>query len=754
MLLGLLLFLPWAGNSDASAGPKTPTGQKGQGFVDVTAALGLNYTPRSSRSGESFRPGGRMAEAGGIALVDIDRDGRLELYISHGNEAEGRLFSYDGSRFATLPGNRGIGSAGIEVAGYFIDLDQDGHLDFLSIRPDGPQTFRNDGSGRFNSVPGLLGVPHQRNTHSMAAADYDNDGDLDLFFAHWFNRWNRFKPLSHYLWRNNGRGRYEDVSHIVPIRSGFALGSSIERELSFTATFADIDADGDPDILLASDFRTSQILRNDGGKGFTDIAGHVLTDENGMGAAVADFDRDGDLDWFVTSIHEPKRRSGHNSTGNRLYLNVGGAHQFADISRLAKVREGGWGWGACAADFDNDGHPDLFHTNGWFNETTDVSMHASAELDEFVDDRSRFFMSNRDGTFSEVASAFGIDHSGQGRGVVCADYDGDGRVDIFIANHGAAPTVYANRIENANHWLQIDLVGRHSNPKTVPARCRRTGGRPNAVGQRTSGGSSRRLVPGAGACDPSFRPWPRPAGDVHRSGVARTRQAGQPDRERRGGPAYCHPSTGRHSNPQGVGARVVVRTRSGSELQEVRLGGSYLAQGPATLHFGLGRDRLATSIEVAWPGPGKQVSRIENVEVDRRIVIRQPAPEGVLLSVVRGGGGGLHAAGTRVAIEADAPAPNYRFSHWSSEGGGAFDDPRSPRTEFSMPAGPAIAVAHFLPGPPLLDRDVSAARRCKALLRNPVFGLLDRGFAASDPGRLCPPHRARSQSLSPIRCNV
>ena len=122
-------------------------------------------------------------------------------------------------------------------------------------------------------------------------------------------------------------------------------------------------------------------------EGFTDLASHVLADENAMGGAVIDFDRDGDLDWFVTSIHKTERRSGREPTGNRLYLNVGGEDRFVDVSSLAGVREGGWGWGACWADFDNDGHPDLFHTNGWFDVAPPGGPYGGgSEFTEFVAD--------------------------------------------------------------------------------------------------------------------------------------------------------------------------------------------------------------------------------------------------------------------------------------------------------------------------------------------------------------------------------
>ena len=601
----------------------------GQGFEDVTAALGLDYPVRILPDDEEHADIRRHLEGGGLALVDIDRDGLLDLYVAHGGGEKGRLFSYDGNRFVGRPGNSGIEPAAIDLAGYFVDLDQDGHADFVSINSEGPEAFRNDGAGRFALTPSPFRVQPWRNTHSMAAGDYDSDGDLDLFFAHWLSFWNKFKPPSHYLWRNNGRGRYEDVSHIVPIRSGRVPGWQFEWEVSFTPTFADIDADGDPDILLASDFDTSQVLRNESGRGFTDIAGHMLADENSMGAVVFDFDGDGYLDWFVTSIDKTERISNREPTGNRLYLNVGGADQFVDVSWFAGVRAGGWGWGACAADFDNDGHADLFHTNGWFKSSP--SYGSSDDFAEFEDDPSRLFMANGDGTFREVSAALGIDHTGQGRGVVCADYDGNGRVDIFIANHNAAPTVYANRIDNGNHWLAIDLVGQGA-------------------------------------------------------------------------------------NPHAIGARVDVHADSGSQTQEVRLGTGYLSQGPPTLHFGLGRDDIARVIEVRWPGPGGQVSYLRDVSADRRAVIRQPAPEGVPLSVVRGTGGGLYAGGATVSIEAEPSRGHYRFSHWSAEGGGMLGDARAPATSFTLPAGPATVFAHFLPGPALSDTRVSVARRWMEVL--------------------------------------
>ena len=144
---------------------------------------------------------------------------------------------------------------------------------------------------------------------------------------------------------------------------------------------------------------------------------------------------------------------------------------------------------------------------------------------------------------------------------------------------------------------------------------------------------------------------------------------------------------------------MTVSSESGHRVREVRLGGSYLSQAPPTLHFGLGRDRIATSIEVKWPGPGNQVSRMANVSIDRQLTIRQPAPDGHRLSVVQGSGSGVYPSGTEVPIAVAESHGNYRFSHWSVEGGGVVGSPYAARTSLTMSAGPSTVFARFLPGP-------------------------------------------------------
>ncbi len=421
-------------------------------FVSVSESLGLCYEPDQAvfefdRSNTIERD--LFDFSGGFAYADIDNDGNFELYVSHGGGMNGRLFSYIGGGFKRLKDNRGIHPSSAEFGGFFVDLNSDSWVDFISVQQGGVEVFTNDGAGRFTESTDQSRLYHNRATLSVAASDFDVDGDVDLAFAHWGTGWRSEKPLSEYLWMNNGRGRFRDRSPHLPIAP--TEGS----EQSFTPIFADIDSDGFPDLLMAGDFSSSQVLRNIEGRTFEDITTDQISDRNGMGAAVADYDRDGDLDWFVSSIWGDPQQFGDLFDGNRLYRNSDGSGDFQDVTSVANVRFGGWGWGSCFADFDNDGWLDLFHTNG------------SAV---FEDDRSVLYMGSSSGTFRESSEQLGVDHDEQGRGVLCFDYNDDGKIDIFIANNRKSPTVYRNNSDNGNHYLVVKLEGLPGNPLAVGAR--------------------------------------------------------------------------------------------------------------------------------------------------------------------------------------------------------------------------------------------------------------------------------------------
>src|SRR5262249_47058538 len=167
---------------------------------------------------------------------------------------------------------------------------------------------------------------------------------LDLCVSQW-GTVQTAQHVSNHLWRNNGDGTFSGVDAEAGLSS---LDES--PDYTFTPNFADIDNDGWPDLLVAVDFGKSRGFHNQGDGTFSNATNAVISDENGMGAAVGDFDNDGDLDWFISSVWDPDgiAEGFWKVSGNRLYSNHGDG-TFADVTDAAGVRQGFWGWGSCFA---------------------------------------------------------------------------------------------------------------------------------------------------------------------------------------------------------------------------------------------------------------------------------------------------------------------------------------------------------------------------------------------------------------------
>jgi len=422
-------------------------------FVDVTVDAGLVYEHGFTITRVSVR---RMLLAG-VAAGDYDNDGWVDLYAIRGDIGPNLLFrnTHDG-RFEEVGGAAGVAVDGaIESGALFADFDGDGWLDlFVGGMEDTPnRLFRNAGDGTFVDATASSGLAMNPDTFSANAGDYDRDGDLDLFLAHW-----DVPMQDSHLWKNDGAGSFVCVDAIAGIQD---LGNGT-RDFSFTGNFTDIDADGWPDLLIAGDFGTSRVFVNARDGTFRDATAGVISDENAMGAAVGDYDNDGDVDWFVSSIWEDSLRAGDawGITGNRMYRNRGDG-SFEDATDEAGVRRGFWGWGSAFADLNNDGHLDLYHVNGF-----------PFEDDFFLNDPARLFVAAGDGTFVERSAELGADHAGQGRGIACFDFDRDGDLDIFIANHFQAPVLLRNDGGNAQSYLSIVLQGTKPNTQAIGARVR------------------------------------------------------------------------------------------------------------------------------------------------------------------------------------------------------------------------------------------------------------------------------------------
>ena len=418
-------------------GPVQPPPTEDPQFTDVTGDSGISFT--IGFSGEMRNHEVPILAPSGVAAGDYDRDGDVDLFIVRGDLGPNLLYRNDGElRFAevaaeadvafTKPGDRTYRHGSPTMA----DLDGDGDLDLLIPGLDGDPSFifANDGDGTFTDVTAGSGLDGMRAAYSLSPAlgDYDLDGDLDLALGHWGTPRDFIGGVgdTEHLWRNEsvaGRIRFRSVSEEAGIAPSVVLNrdpriSQRAFDPTFTPTFARIDDDAYPDLLMVGDFNFSQVFLNNRDGTFRNVTDYeVIIDGNGMGSAVGDYDGDGDLDWFVSSIlaigeNVPTHVS---RIGNRLYRNDDGV--FVDATNVADVADGGWGWGSCFIDFENDGDLDIYHTNGW------------TEFDEFGGfsrDESRAFVSDGAGGFRESAASLGLNDAEQGRGVVCADFDNDG----------------------------------------------------------------------------------------------------------------------------------------------------------------------------------------------------------------------------------------------------------------------------------------------------------------------------------------
>ena len=531
--IGAWLALSAAALASARIAPAQP-------FTDVTAAAGILHEHGYTEALAS--PDGTFSEAyhfaGGVAAGDYDDDGDIDLFFVRGNVGPSVLYRNRGDGTFTEVGAQ----AGLDldlVAGCgptFADIDGDGWLDLLvgGVEGSALRVLRNDGAGRFVDVTSATGIDTDRNTFSAAFGDYDRDGDVDLALAHWATFLEPGESTMD-LWRNDGGFLFTDVSIAAGTSATVHEAMGLRIDFSFTPTFSDIDDDGWPDLLFAGDFGRSRILLNQRDGTFRDVTDpSVITDENAMGSAVGDYDNDGRLDWFVSSIWDPAGATTQNwgVTGNRLYRGNGDG-TFVDVTEAAGVREGFWGWAASWADLDDDGHLDLVHVNGMGREPGFPPSRA------FERDPTRVYLSRGDGTFSERAVELGLDDDGMGRGLVVADFDRDGDLDVLIANNGGAPRLFRNERTGAMRHLGIRLRGRSA-------------------------------------------------------------------------------------NREAAGAKILLRANGVEQLREIRIGSNYVSQNPAEAHFGLGSAALVESVEVIWPGGAR--TRLTDVAPAALIELHEPDP--------------------------------------------------------------------------------------------------------------------------------
>jgi enediyne biosynthesis protein E4 len=566
-----------------------------------------------------------MSVGDAVAAGDFDGDGRLDLFLSHPLKSDAdraALYRNLGDlRFerVKVPALERIAAnyttEGAAAGGTFVDYDGDGDQDLALAVAWGPSRLlrnllRETGTASFEDVTTRAGVGDHSVSMAVTMLDFDRDGHLDFFVANALTThlpdyatptpFNFFRlPPPEYpgdrrmlrfmhngwhsadngglnvLYRGRGDGTFEKLDSV-------ALGLK-ETRWSLAVSTVDLNQDGWTDLYIANDFGPDELYLNEQGRHFRRIAGRLFGEVGkdtykGMNASVADFDRNGWLDVYVSNVHHSLQ-----AEGSLLWMTFPGREPFVpelkdEATFRGALNERRFGWGAAAGDLDNDGWPDIVQANGHLDDRLDHRydsgrkdywyvnqklMQSGPELhtyaDKWGDIRGRTIFPNeprraylnlgdeKPGHFVDVARELGLEDPDNSRGVLLADLDDDGDLDAVITNQHGPVSVHRNTLRegagrDAAHFVGLSLVG---------------------DGQRTSRGA--------------------------------------------------------------VGTRVVVSYEEGGkhveQVREVGLMGGLSASADPRLHFGLGRHAGPVTASIHWYGGDVQTVRLE---ADRYHVIPQP----------------------------------------------------------------------------------------------------------------------------------
>ena len=492
----LMLGLVAGCHSDASprASPAT-SGAVAHGggrewFADRATESGLRFTYFNGMSGEFYYP---EMLPGGVALLDYDNDGDLDVFFAQGQmlggktlsdatipaaslPLKGRLFrndlvvNPDGTRtlhFTDVTDQSGIDTHGYSMGVAAADFNNDGWVDLYVTNLGRNQLFRNNGDGTFTDVSKQSGTDISGWSVSAAFVDYDRDGWLDLYVGNYVG-WDIpsdqrctgltgrrdycppavYRPQRDRLFHNNRNGTFTDVT--ATALPGGPFGPALG-----VAT-ADFDNDGWIDLYVANDGRDNVLWMNRRNGTFTNtslLAGVAVgadgKPKGSMGVDAGDFDNDGAEDLFTTQLP---------SEGNNLYRNLGSG-LFEDVSAssgLGPMSLGYTGFGTAWFDFDNDGWLDLLVANG--------AIEAIKERGEErfpYGERKLIFRNLRNGRFEDVTPQAGsvFQQFEVSRGAAFGDIDNDGDIDVVISNLHSPARLLINTVGSRNHWIGVRLLG-------------------------------------------------------------------------------------------------------------------------------------------------------------------------------------------------------------------------------------------------------------------------------------------------------
>jgi len=486
-------------------------------FIDVTHTAGIDRFRH--RSGGPEKKTILETPGSGVALLDYDNDGWLDIYLLNGStfaalkgkEAPPRAMllhnNHDGT-FTDVTDKAGVGNQrwgfGVAVG----DFDNDGWPDIYVSNFGKNRLYHNNHDGTFTDVAKTAGVSLGGWSTGGTWGDYDHDGYLDLFVPGYAKFDPDNPPISgksslpagfcqfrgvevmcgprglpgegDHLFHNNGDGTFTDVS----VKAGV---TDAKGYYGFSSVFVDVDDDGWVDLAVANDSVPKYLYRNKHNGTFEDISylsGFALNDDGreqaAMGIAVGDYNRDGKVDFYITNFSDDY---------NTLYRNEGDA-AFADVTfraGIATLTIPFLGWGTGFLDYDNDGLLDIFVANGHVYPGVDLQDWGTTWA------QRPLLLRNLDGSkFQEVPAATG---SGlavvvTARGAAFGDLFNDGHIDVVLNNIDSTPTLLRNVVKNSNHWITLRLVGGPKSPcDAIGAKVFVTAGGARQRGDVFSGGS-------------------------------------------------------------------------------------------------------------------------------------------------------------------------------------------------------------------------------------------------------------------------
>lgn len=410
------------------------------GFVDVTETAGIDHEYAGYEYG------------GGAACGDFNNDGYLDIFLPGGNNQPHKLYlNQNDGTFIDVAATSGLTDVQIGVGAVCGDVDNDGDLDiYLACFNGLDRLYLNDGNATFTDITASAGISNPGPGLSAAMADYDNDGDLDIYVI------NRSLVTESIFYRNNGNLTFTDITR--QSRTGV-------KGQSLGVGFFDYDLDGDQDLMVVDEFKDDHLFRNNGNGSFTDVSDAAnLFSSDGMGVDFADYDNDGDFDIYIGDFY-----------GDPLQKNNGDG-TFTNVAGEAGIDNDGIGWGVNFMDADNDGDRDVYVINGYMNGLGPERPNV-------------FYSNNGDGSFSKKGDGFGTDILLEGRGSIRADFDRNGYLDIFFVSIKDGKSKLLLNKGGNNNWIGLKLIGQESNRSAIGARVEVRTGNDVQVDEVRSGAS-------------------------------------------------------------------------------------------------------------------------------------------------------------------------------------------------------------------------------------------------------------------------